>query len=107
MCDCVFGTILDTGTAFNARINVWCCSFAINDFKDIRGAYVLTDGCSRAFFIVDFEGEIAFFIFIGFNGHVVRTPLLTGGLVFTSFYQFSLKPYPFYLEEVHLAPISL
>lgn len=75
MGDGVFWAILYTGTAFDTCIDVGRCGFTIDNFKDIRGAHIFADGSPRTFIIVDFEGEIPFFILPCFYGHYLGTPL--------------------------------
>jgi len=69
MSDGVFWTILHARATLNASIDIGSCGFAIDNFKDIGGADILTDSCTSTFVVVNFEGEIAFFVLIRFHGH--------------------------------------
>ena len=75
MYDGVFWAVLHTCAAFDTCIDVGRCGFAIDNFKDIRWTYIFADGSPSTFFVVNFEGEIPFFIFPCFYGHDFGTPL--------------------------------
>lgn len=75
MCDGIFWAVLHTGAALDTCIYVGSCSFAIDNFKDVRWTHIFANSGPSTFIVVDFEGEIPFFIFPSFYGHDVGTPL--------------------------------